>query len=141
MLKKIFGIVTILGVSLGVSINSTSAASAPPLTTLEVKEVQSELGGTESITASQTTTTKDHGGSFMYITTFQKGYSSSKTATFDGTILTLIASTPVDVDGDTIVDGFLYKWNASGKQSGLFKYQATSQNSPWNTMSDTLNIQ
>ena len=33
-----------------------------------------------------------------------------------------------------------YKWDASGQQNGQFKYQNTSTNAPWNTLSTSLNI-
>ena len=41
--------------------------------------------------------------------------------------------------GQTVV-GFLRYYNLDGNQSGLFKYQNTSTNSPWNTMSVQISI-
>ena len=59
------------------------------------------------------------------------------------------ASTPVCVTGgyytwpctagQTVV-GFLNEYNLDGYQNGLFKYQNTSTNSPWNTMSVQISI-
>lgn len=46
----------------------------------------------------------------------------------------------IDINGDRTVDGWEYKWDASGQQNGQFKYQNTSTNAPWNTLSTTLNI-
>jgi len=62
---------------------------------------------------------------------------------------TMYSSTPVCVTGSNYtwpctagqtVVGFLNEYNVDGHQNGLFKYQNTSTNSPWNTMSVQISI-
>lgn len=76
----------------------------------------------------------------MYIVTAELGYGYSQYANIDdGNYLSKVDSLYIDLDGDTIVDGWYY-WDASGYQNGQFKYQNTSQNYPVNTMSDSIYI-
>lgn len=76
----------------------------------------------------------------MYIVTAELGYGYTQIAKFNGSNLTELQSEFIDLDGDTIVDGWYTWWDASGNESGSFNYQNTSTNSPWKTMYDTMNI-
>lgn len=142
MFKKLFSSFAVFGITMSLGLNLASAATTPPLTYLQVASVESELGGYEDLTENQVSTVKDHGGSFMYVTTIQLGYSSSKFARMAGNVLPLLKSTPLDINGDFVIDGYQYTWNASGSQysSGTFSYEATSSSSPFNKMSDSINI-
>ncbi len=122
-------------------------APAPPLTEMYVYAVGSQNCGGWEYTAGLITTVCDHGGSWMGAGILEIGYGTSRIAWMNGSLLpssALIASTPVCVTGgyytwpctagQTVV-GFLREYNLNGNQSGTFRYQSTSINSPWNTMS------
>lgn len=51
-----------------------------------------------------------------------------------------VGSIAIDLEGDSIVDGWYYFWDASGYEEGNYYYHATSINYPVNTMSDSLYI-
>lgn len=109
---------------------------APALTYVQNYMVKSSRGGEEILEKNQTATKNDHGGGKMEISTIQLGFSNSKFAKMSGSeILGLVRSEVIDVDGDRIGDGMLYVWNANRYEDGIFTYQATSANAPWNTMS------
>lgn len=109
---------------------------APALTYVQTYMVKSSNGGEEILEKNQTATKYDHGGGDMKISTIQLGFSNSKFARMAGSqVLRLISSDVIDVDGDRIGDGMLYTWDASSYEDGIFTYQATSANAPWNTMS------
>jgi hypothetical protein len=80
------------------------------------------------------------------------GYGNNPVAWMIGGLLPISANyqtTPVCVVGGyyswpcpagyTVV-GFLRYYNLNGRQAGLFEYQNTSTNSPWNTMYTRINI-
>lgn len=126
-------------------------ASAPPLTDMWVYAVGSTDCGWE-YTAGQTMTTCNHGGLQLRTAILEIGYGSSRIAWMNGALLSsssMYASTPVCVTGgyytwpctagQTVV-GFLNEYNLDGYQNGIFKYQNTSTNSPWNTMSVQISI-
>lgn len=116
-------------------------APAPPITQMNVRWVNSENAGAETIANNQYTTQLDHGGSWVQVITFELGYSSRNIATFDGIQMERLDSEPVDVDGDRIVDGFLYLWSVDTTfSSGRFVSSATSANSPWNTMETWIQV-
>lgn len=109
---------------------------APALTYVQTYMVKSSNGGEEILEKNQTATKNDHGGGDMQISTIQLGFSNSKFAKIGGSeILGLVKSEVIDVNGDRIGDGMLYVWNAHRYEDGVFTYQATSANAPWNTMS------
>lgn len=117
------------------------AAPAPALSYLEVTGViSSQSPSIENISRYQFSTTNDHGGAELYIRTIEYGYGYSRVAKMNGTVLPLYSSSTFDSNGDSIVDGYVCWWNASGYNSGTFTYQNTSTNSPWNTMSDSITI-
>lgn len=117
-------------------------ASAPPLTQLGMYVVESAQGGAEYITSStQFSTVNDHGGNPFYIYTYEIGYSQNRIAKLNGSMLNQVGSQAIDLNGDSIIDGYYRIWDASGHTGGTFTYQATSINSPWNTMSTSIYIQ
>ncbi len=68
MLKRmILGVPSlVVGATVGLA-TDVSAAPAPPLTSLNVVKVESQLGGVEFIGPNNLSTFKDHGGSYLYI--------------------------------------------------------------------------
>jgi hypothetical protein len=125
-------------------------APAPPLTAILVYAVGSSNCGWEY--PSGTTTACDHGGAQLRTAVLEIGYGSNAIAWMAGGILpnsAMYASTPVCITGgyyswpctagQTVV-GFLNEYNLDGWQSGIFKYQNTSINSPWNTISTQISI-
>jgi|SRR5690554_4040425 hypothetical protein len=130
---------------------AVARAPAPPLTDMWVYAVGSSDCGWES-TAGLTVTTCDHGGSELRAAVLEIGYGSNRIAWMNGGILpssAQYATTPVCVTGgyytwpctagQTVV-GWLVEYNLDGHQNGIFKYQNTSTNSPWNTMSVQISI-
>jgi len=116
--------------------------SAPPLTELEVVAVgSSQYQGYELIAENQVRTLEDHGGAVLYIVTGEIGYGANPIARINGDSLECIDYEFIDYNDDNIVDGFYYWWDASGYQNGTFTYQNTSDNYPYNTMSDWIDIQ
>lgn len=121
--------------------NITPYASAPPLEYLEVYAAWStNNGGYEYFSPNQLSTVQDHGGTELYIVTAEIGYGHIRTTKINGNKLTELQRQYIDLEGDTIVDGWYIWWDASGNESGTFTYQNTSTNSPWNTMSDNMYI-
>lgn len=126
-------------------------APAPPLSSMWVYAVGSTDCGWES-TVGMTTTACDHGGEQLRTAVLEIGYGYNHIAWMNGGLLpssTMYSSTPVCVTGSNYtwpctagqtVVGFLNEYNVDGHQNGLFKYQNTSTNSPWNTMSVQISI-
>ncbi|UYX52454.1 YolA family protein [Bacillus thuringiensis] len=115
-----------------------SAGPAAPLSSLNVVQVESEQGGVEMINPNNFSTTRNHGGSHLYITTKEIGYGQNPFAKMNGSAVKSIGSTIIG--GNPIV-GWYYKWDASGHQQGTFEYQKTSINYPFNTMRTSIYIQ
>ncbi|WP_366144632.1 YolA family protein [Idiomarina sp.] len=129
----------------------TPFAPAPPLTDMWVYAVGSSDCGWEE-TAGLSVTTCDHGGTQLRVAILEIGYGSNEIAWMNGGQLTnsdQYSSTPVCVTGgyyswpcsagQTVV-GYLNEYSVDGYQNGIFKYQNTSTNSPWNTMSVQISI-
>lgn len=119
---------------------------------LQVTHVHSANASWESISEWQQSTSYDHGGPAITVVTDEIGYGSNPIARFNGRQLpssSMIQQKPICANassvslgcspGQTIV-GYRRYWLITGSQSGLFGYQNTSTNSPWNTMSDSLTI-
>ncbi|QTM99571.1 DUF4879 domain-containing protein [Sediminibacillus dalangtanensis] len=116
-------------------------ASAPPLTSLEVyAAISSNYPEYEYFSSNQLSSVQDHGGEELYIVTAELGYGFQRNAAFNGRQLSEIDRENIDLEGDSIVDGWFIWWDASGNENGLFTYENTSTNSPWNTMFDRMNI-
>ncbi|WP_300318714.1 DUF4879 domain-containing protein [Idiomarina sp.] len=125
---------------------------APPLTEMYVYEVESSNCGVEN-TVGVSTTGCDHGGSMLRARVLEIGYGSSRIAWMGGGTLpgsALVSSNMVCDDGfgglvipcsaDQTVVGWFLEYNLDGNQNGFFRYQNTSTNSPFNTMSVQISI-
>ncbi|WP_019850762.1 DUF4879 domain-containing protein [Desulfitobacterium sp. PCE1] len=117
-------------------------AEAPPLSYLEVYAAISSQNPTyEYFTANQTSSVADHGGAEMYIVTAELGYGFQRHAKIaNSAFLPEVQYQMIDLDNDSIVDGWFYWWDASGYDSGLFTYENRSANYPFNTMFDSIII-
>lgn len=144
-MKKRFFVVLLLCLvlSLGSAVNAY-AAPAPPLTDLQVYAVWSINSPIypeyEYFSSSQFSSIHNHGGGEMYIVTYEIGIGSNRIAKMNGQNLTAVRYDPIDLNGDRIIDGWYYYWDASAFENGNFTYQCTSINSPYNTMSDSIYI-
>lgn len=131
----------------------TTLAAASSLSQVFVYAVGSSNCGWEYMTStSQFSTTCNHGGALMRSVVLEIGYGSNPLAWMVGSLLpsyTNYQTTPVCVVGGYYswpcpsgysVVGFLRYYNLDGNQGGLFRYQNTSTNSPWNTISTQINI-
>lgn len=131
----------------------TALAAASSLTQVFVYAVGSSNCGWEYMTStSQFSTICNHGGALMRSAVLEIGYGSNPLAWMNGSLLPSYANyqtTPVCVVGGYYswpcpsgysVVGFLRYYNLDGNQGGLFRYQNTSTNSPWNTLSTQINI-
>lgn len=117
-------------------------APAPPLTYLEVyAAISTNYPQYEYFSDNQLRSVQDHGGGEMYIVTVELGYGHQRFARMNGTLLSSIQYQAIDLDNDSIIDGWFYWWDASNYESGNFSYQNTSSNYPRNTMSDSIYIQ
>lgn len=122
---------------------------APTLSFLEIVAVGSTLHQSktgkfyEDISSLQFSTKENHGGSEFIVVTYELGFSSTQRAKFNGKNARLIDYDFIDVNGDNIIDGFMYYWDISRlspSDYGEFTYEATSSNFPYNSMYDSLNI-
>lgn len=130
------------------------AASAPPLTKVEVYAVVSSDCNVELTSYQQQTTTCDHGGALLRVFVREIGYSNDATrhAWMRGNELprsAIVSTTPICWIGTTYflpcpvgvsVNGFIYEYKLDGYQVGYFTYQNQSINAPWNTMSTQILI-
>ena len=125
---------------------------APGLTYLQISYVGSSNIGWEQTPDGLYTTVYDHGGAQLRVVTDELGYGNLMVARMNGSVLPSSAQysnsticwngysyvTPCSA-GQTVA-GWRRYWNLDGYQSGTFSYQNTSTNSPFNTMSDWINI-
>lgn len=133
---------------------SANFAPAPPLSYLQVYAVGSSNIGWEILNDANTwSTSYDHGGQYMYVAVLELGYGGNPFAWMNGGQLSSSAnyandSVCIDAYGylytpcavGESVDGWLRYFDVSGTQGGMFDYQNTSLNSPWNTMYDSISI-
>jgi hypothetical protein len=133
---------------------TATLAPAPPLSYVQVYAVGSTNVGWETLSnSSALSTTYDHGGANLYVEVLELGYGGNPIVKMNGGLLPSSAnyatySVCSDVYGNLYspcnagqtVAGWLRYYDVSGNQSGLFEYQNTSLNSPWNTMSDRISI-
>ena len=126
------------------------AASAAPLTRMEVYAVWSSNCGLES-TRGKYTTTCDHGGAQLRVFVLEVGYGFNRKASMLGDDLPragivdtldvcMVGDQPYNCHGQSI-EGFIHEIKLDGYQGGQFVYQNTSVNAPWNTMSTWIRIQ
>ncbi|MEB0044565.1 MULTISPECIES: DUF4879 domain-containing protein [unclassified Pseudomonas] len=126
-----------------------SAASAPPLTHVQVLKVQSAPCGIENIAEGQEQTKCDHGGASIKVYVLEVGYGRVPTVGIDGfTVEGTQAKVCANDNGNltectgtsrTIV-GTLYIFDLGGRQGGTFTFSNTSINAPGNTLSTQLYI-
>ncbi|KAF1003765.1 MAG: hypothetical protein GAK28_04419 [Luteibacter sp.] len=127
-------------------------APAPPLTRIIVYAVGSSNCGWEYPSAGQLSTSCDHGGAQLRTAVLEIGYGGNPFVSMNGGQLpgsAQIGHTSVCITGNQYtwpctagqtVAGWLNEYNLDGQQSGTFKYQNTSLNSPWNTIVTQINI-
>lgn len=121
--------------------NAVLRGSAPPLTDLFIYAAESSnYPQFEYFSRNQLSSVQDHGGALMYIVTYERGYGQNRFARMNGALLDMHDWLWYDDNGDNINDGVYIMWDASGYQNGTFTYESTSQNYPWNTMSDSIYI-
>lgn len=128
-------------------------APAPSLSYLQISYVgSSNYGGWETISSSQISTVYDHGGTQLRVITDEIGYGNIPVARINGGALPSTAnyqtayicqsgsSYVTPCSSGQIIVGYRKYWKLDGYQSGIFAYQNTSTNSPWNTLSDSISI-
>ncbi|MDI2592115.1 YolA family protein [Pseudomonas sp. N3-W] len=125
------------------------AASAPPLTHVQVLKVQSAACGIENIADGQAQTTCDHGGANIKVYVLEMGYGRVPHASLDGFSLdgmqTKVCAydngNPTECSGAaTRIVGTLYIFDLGGYQGGTFTFSNTSINAPGNTLATQLYI-
>jgi len=126
-------------------------APAPPLTELTIHAVNSTNCGWENTTG-KATTTCDHGGPMLRVAVLEIGYGSNRVAWMGGGLLPRTAmyeSALVCISGGRYswpckpgqsAVGFVRYYKLDGQQSGLFQYQSTSTNAPYNKVSAQIMI-
>lgn len=125
------------------------AASAPPLTSVQVLKVQSAACGIENISDGQEQTKCDHGGSNIKVYVLEMGYGRAPHAAIDGFSVAGVQANvcaygngnPTECTGtQTRVVGKLYIYDLGDKQEGTFTFSNTSINAPGNTVATQLYI-
>jgi len=125
--------------------------AASPLTNIQVYAIRSANCGLEH-TARLMATRCDHGGEWLRVAILEIGYGVNPIVWMNGKVLPDSAQysrTPVCItggyykwpcaSGQTVV-GYLNEYNLDGDQGGIFRYQNTSINTPWNTIPMQINI-
>lgn len=130
----------------------TPLQTAPPLTDMFIYAIGSSDCGWEYPPSGATSTSCNHGGAVMQAAVFELGYGSSRIAWMGGGTLpssAYLGSSPVcesfgeltfDCTAGLTIVGWVVDYDLSGWQGGFFRYQNTSTNSPFNTMSVQINI-
>ncbi|MBK1641618.1 DUF4879 domain-containing protein [Chromatium okenii] len=129
-------------------------APAPPLTQVYIPAVGSSNCDWEYMTSvGQNSTVCNHGGVQLRVVVQEIGYGGAGIAWMNGNLLPSSAkyfTQSICVVGGSYVFpcpagytivGWMKYYNLDGYQSGTFKYQNTSLNSPWNTMFTQIYIQ
>lgn len=128
------------------------AQSAPPLTSVQITEVNSTLGGLEYISASATTTLWDHGGAQVRVKVREIGYAqTARTVTLNGAIVSNTAVSTTNLcgtasspstscsAGQTVI-GFDRVYQIDGQSGGTYSVTARNNRTPFNAITDTLVI-
>ncbi|GKW10895.1 YolA family protein [Pectobacterium punjabense] len=126
-------------------------APAPALSSVYVYAVASTQNGGawEYIGPNKSITAQDHGGAQLRIAVLEVGYGNHRFASVGG-----LDKKSYQVNGVCIVRGnysescpvgatyvgWMVYFNGDGMQSGNFRYQSTSTNPPFRTLSTSLNI-
>ncbi|RJL50836.1 YolA family protein [Pectobacterium carotovorum] len=126
-------------------------APAPALSSVYVYAVASTQNGGawEYIGPNKIATAQDHGGAQVRIAVLEVGYGNNRFGWIDGQ-----QKSPYQVNGVCVVSGYYSEscpvgstyvgwmayFNGDGMSSGTFRYQSTSTNAPYRTLSTSLNI-
>lgn len=123
--------------------NKAMRAPAPPVSEVQILEIESTQGGYEYVFG-KTITNQDHGGSYFVVSTGVTGYGggSYDRAKFAGNDAVQLSSDGVDLTGDNIIDGWFDIWDISkpSNSSGTFEFTSRSINAPGNSMSTSIQI-
>lgn len=133
---------------------SAYAQSAPPLTSVEIRNVFSTQAATnETISPSQFSTVLDHGGAQVRVTVREIGYAqTTRTVRLNGAIVSNTALTITNLcgtasspttscsPGQSII-GFDRTYQIDGSTGGSYSVTARNSKTPFNAITDTLNIQ
>ena len=131
------------------SVPAVMAASAPPLSNVQVLKVQSAACGIENISAGQERTTCDHGGANIKVYVLEMGYGRTPTVQLDGFNLDGMQTKVCAYDNGNLTEctgasrtivGTLYIYDLGRKQEGTFSFSNRSINAPGNTVSTQLYI-
>jgi hypothetical protein len=106
------------------------ASSANNLSSVHVYSVESSQGGTELLSSWASSTSADHGGASMRITTEEIGYGNNGQARLLGFPLREVRTVPLcnvrgyarPCNGRGTVIGYRRTWDASGRDGGNFEY-------------------
>ena len=107
-----------------------SPSQANNLSAVYVYSVESSQGGREYLSPGAYSTSRDHGGASMHITTDEIGYGNNQQARLLGFSLREIRTVPLcNVRGSTApcngrgtIVGYRRTWDASGRDGGNFEY-------------------
>jgi hypothetical protein len=124
-MKKIFAFALTIG-----ALFPIAATSATNLTRVRVFSVASAKAGAESINSGASSTSRDHGGGWMTITTEEIGFGKNMQATLLGFSLRQIRSEALcNVGGQAkpcigrgAIVGYRRTWDAGGREGGNFRY-------------------
>jgi hypothetical protein len=131
------------------SVPAAMAASAPPLTNVQVLKVQSTTCGIENISAGQERTTCNHGGANIKVYVLEMGYGRGPRASLDGfsvaggqtNVCAYDNGNPTECTStQTRIVGKLYIYDLGDRQEGTFTFSNTSINAPGNTLTTQLYI-
>lgn len=129
-------------------------APAPPLSRLAIYAVGSSNCNWEYMTTvGQFSTTCDHGGAQLRVAVQEIGYGGNAIAwmnsgqlanskNYQNDSICVVGTSyvfPCPVGGTVV--GWMKYYNLDGSQNGIFKFQDTSINAPWNTMYTQISIQ
>ncbi|RON58314.1 DUF4879 domain-containing protein [Pseudomonas frederiksbergensis] len=131
------------------SVPAVMAASAPPLSNVQVLKVQSAACGIENISAGQTQTTCNHGGANIKVYVLEMGYGRKPTVQLDGFNLNGAQTNVCAYDNgnptqctstQTRVVGKLYIFDLGDRQEGTFTFSNRSINGGGDAVSTQLYI-
>lgn len=125
----------------------TNQAAASGISYFEIVAVgSSQYGGYEYPSASQYSTTHDHGGSVLYVVVGQIGYGNPNNATMNGVSRSAFYTENLCGNdyhtcnpGETVT-GFYYYYDFSGQSSGQVNVSANSVANPYGYWSDSMYI-
>lgn len=147
-MKKRWVSVFSLMVGLFAGAQTALAASAAPLSQVQVLKVESPACGFESISPGQDKTRCDHSGPNIKVYVLEVGYGRAAHVGLDGFEVNGTRTPVCAFDNGNLTEctvgrktvGYLYVFDLAGKQEGTFTFSNTSINAPGNTLSTQLYI-